>query len=229
MDQGRAGHLDSNWREHLQRGTTVSAGTLQLGAGGTTGSITGNVANNGILAFNRSDSVTFGGVISGTGSVQQNGTGTTVLTGDNTYTGGTIINAGTLQLGNGGTAGSITGNVIDNGILAFNRSDSFAFAGVISGSGIVQQNGTGTTVLVGENTYAGGTHLNGGILAVNGDGNLGTGLLSFNGGTLEALGAGGGITSSKGVNLAAGGGTFLADAGTTSTLSGADHWRGGMD
>ena len=40
-----------------------------------------------------------------------------ILTGDNTYTGGTTISAGTLQLGNGGTTGSIVGNVTDNGAL----------------------------------------------------------------------------------------------------------------
>ena len=74
--------------------------------------------------------------------------------------------------------------------------------------------------MTGANSYSGGTNLNGGILAVNSDLNLGTGPLSFNGGTLEALGAGGGIISFKAVNLATGGGSFLADAGTTSALSG---------
>ena len=195
-------------------GTIINAGTLQLGAGGTTGSITGNVANNGILAFNRSDVVTFGGVISGTGSVQQNGTGTTDLTGDNTYTGGTIINAGTLQLGNGGTAGSITGNIVDNGILAFNRSDSFTFSGVISGSGIVQQNGTGTTVLLGANTYAGITAINGGVLSISQDANLGTppgapaaNHLTFNAGRLQAT-ASFTLNPNRGITLNGGGGTF---------------------
>ncbi len=43
------------------------------------------------------------------------------------------------------------------------------------------------SVLTGANTYSGGTNLNGGVLAVNNDGNLGTGPLNFNGGTLEAL------------------------------------------
>src|SRR4029077_21277132 len=193
-------------------GTTIEAGTLQLGNGGTSGSIIGNVTDNGVLAFNRSDSVTFGGVISGTGGVAQIGAGTTILTGNSTYTGGTIISAGTLQIGAGATTGSIVGNVGNNGILLFNRSDSVAFGGVISGVGSLTKDGLGTLTLTGANTYSGGTNLNGGIIAVNSDVNLGTGPLSFNGGTLEALTAGGGITSSKAVTLNAGAGTFLADA-----------------
>jgi outer membrane autotransporter protein len=149
-------------------GTTITAGTLQIGNGGTTGSITGDITNNGILAFDRSNVLTFSGVITGMGSVQQNGTGTTVLTGDSTYIGGTTINAGTLQLGNGGTTGSIVGNVVDNGALIFNRSNTLTFSGVISGTGTVQQNGTGTTVLVSDNTYAGMTTVNAGSLIVDG-------------------------------------------------------------
>ena len=193
--------------------TTINAGALQLGNGGTTGSIAGpgNVFNNGILAFNQSGFLIFERLISGAGSVQQNGTGTTALTADNTYTGGTTINAGTLQLGNGGTTGSIAGNVLNNGIFAFNRSDVFIFGGLISGAGSVQQNGTGTTLLTGINTYTGGTSLNGGILAINSGVNLGTGPLSFNGGALQVLG---GFTLSAAIDLAAGGGTLLADADT---------------
>jgi len=99
------------------------------------------------LTFNRSDAVTFDGVISGTGSVAQSGTGTTILTADSTYTGGTTINAGRLQLGNGGTTGSIVGSVIDNGILAFNRSNTATFGGTISGTGSVIKDGTGALIL----------------------------------------------------------------------------------
>src|SRR5271165_6292706 len=130
-------------------GTTISAGTLQIGNGGTSGSIVGNVADNGTLAFDRSDAVTFSGVISGTGSLVQLGSGTLVLTGNNTYTGGTTISAGTLQIGNGGTTGSITGNVTDNGTLAFDRSDAVTFAGAISGTGSLAQLGSGTLTLTG--------------------------------------------------------------------------------
>ena len=86
---------------------------MQLGDGGANGSIVGNVTNNGTFAINRSDTFTFGGVISGSGAFQQNGTGTTIFTAANTYTGGTIINAGRLQLGPGGSlapTGALTVN-----------------------------------------------------------------------------------------------------------------------
>jgi outer membrane autotransporter protein len=155
-------------------GTTINAGILQLGNGGVTGSIVGDVVDNAALAFNRSDVVTFGGVISGTGSVHQNGTGTTIFTGANTYGGGTTINSGILQLGNGGATGSIMGNVIDNSSLAFNRSDVVTFAGMISGTGSVHQNGTGTTIFTGANTYGGGTTINAGILQLGNGGATGS-------------------------------------------------------
>ena len=70
-------------------GTTVCAcGTLQLGNGGITGSILGNVDNEGTLIFNRSNSYIFDGLISDVGNVVQNGSGTTFLSADNPYSGG---------------------------------------------------------------------------------------------------------------------------------------------
>lgn len=145
-------------------GTTIDAGILQLGNGGTSGSIKGNVINDGILAVNRSDTLELDGSIGGTGALQQNGTGTTVLTGDNVYSGGTTINAGTLQIGNGGTKGSITGDVTNNATLSFNRSDQLIFSKTISGTGSVTQDGTGTTLMTGANTYTGATRINAGRL-----------------------------------------------------------------
>ncbi|TWT11624.1 autotransporter-associated beta strand repeat-containing protein [Reyranella sp. CPCC 100927] len=181
--------------------TTITAGTLQLGNGGTTGSIAGDVVNNAVLAFNRSDTLIVGGAISGTGVVQQNGTGTTALTGANTHSGGTTINAGTLQLGNGGTTGSITGNVTNNGALAFNRSNTLTVDGVISGTGTVQQNGTGTTVLTGTSTYTGGTTVNAGRLIVNG---TIASTVAVNGGVLGGSGTVGGITANSGGTVSPG-------------------------
>ena len=147
-------------------GTTIAAGTLRLGNGVTSGSITGDVMDNGALLFDRSDVAGYAGTISGSGAVNQAGVGTTVLTGASTYTGGTSISAGTLQLGSSGTSGSIVGDVTDNGQLAFDRSDVAGFAGTISGTGSVSQIGSGTTVLTGANTYNGGTAVQTGTLVV---------------------------------------------------------------
>ena len=187
-------------------GTTISAGTLQLGDGGTSGSITGDVTNNATLAFNRSDTATFAGVISGTGAVQQNGIGTTVLTATNSYTGGTTINAGTLQLGNGGTSGSITGDVTNNGTFAFNRSDAITFGGLVSGTGAVTQIGSGITTLTGANSYTGTTTVSAGTLIVNGNQAAATGATTVNAGaTIGGTGTiGGNVTIANGGTLAPG-------------------------
>ena len=119
----------------------------------------------GLLVFNHtSGSYQFAPGVTGAGKVEVY-SGTTILTGTNTYTGGTTIAAGTLQLGNGGTTGSIVGNVLDNGTLAFNRSDTLTFAGAISGTGGVNQIGTGTTVLTNSsNSYSGATNVTAGVL-----------------------------------------------------------------
>src|SRR5271157_5752833 len=147
-------------------GTTISSGILQLGNGGTVGSVVGAIVNNGTLALDRSDAgLVLSGVISGTGTLVQVGTGTSILTGADTYTGGTTISAGTLQLGNAGVTGSITGNVTDNGVLQFDRTDTgLNLAGNISGTGSVVQTGTGTATLSGTNTYSGVTTVNAGTL-----------------------------------------------------------------
>jgi len=157
--------------------TNISAGTLQLGNGGTSGSIVGDVVvNNGTLAFNRSNTLAFGGVISGTGGVTTLGPGSTILTADNDYTGVTTITAGsgTLQLGDGGTTGSIAGDVLDDGTLSVNRSDTVTLPGVISGNGVLSQDGTGTTVLTGNNTYTGGTLIKTGTLQIGHGGTTGS-------------------------------------------------------
>src|SRR3954447_19994773 len=99
----------------------------------------------------------FNGKILGSGAVViQNApfTGFTLITGDNTYTGGTTIASGTLVIGNKGTTGSIVGNIVDNGLVTFNRADSITFDGLISGSGGLTQFGAGTLTLTANNTYS---------------------------------------------------------------------------
>ncbi len=167
--------------------TTISAGTLQVGSGGTSGTLgTGAVLNNAALAFNRSDSVTIGNIISGSGSLTQSGSGTTILTGANSY-GATTISAGTLQVGNGGTSGSLgSGAVSNSGTLVFNRSDAILSVSNVTGSGAIQQSGSGTTTLNGTNS-SGSTLISAGTLAVNGT--LSSGTFSVaNAGTLQGTG-----------------------------------------
>lgn len=237
--------------------TLVSSGVLQIGNGGSTGSITSNVSVGTLstLVFNRSNDLTFGNTISGNGNVAKSGTGTLTLTNANTYTGSTTINNGTLQLGNGGTTGSITSNVsvASGATLSFNRSNNFDFSNTIGGSGAVVQNGSGTVTLQAANTYSGGTTVNAGTLQLSGSGTTGTGALVVNGtGTLNlgglsrtvgavTLGGTGSITNGTltGTSYTSTGGsvsavlqgtgvTFTNTSGTT-TLSGSNTYTGGTN
>jgi autotransporter-associated beta strand protein len=182
--------------------TIVSNGTLQVGNGGTTGNVPGNVLANGTLAFNRADNTTYSGVISGNGSAAQVAASNLVLTGANTYTGPTIVSAGTLQIDNGGASGSIAGDTITNGTLAFARSDTYTYGGTVSGNGSVAQMGPGNLLLTGNNSHIGGTFINGGTLSIASENAIGGALgnLTFNNGTLHAsgpldIGAGGAFIS----------------------------------
>ncbi len=107
--------------------TTISAGTLQIGAGGTSGAIssTSGITNNGTLAINRSDALTVSTIISGTGALRKDGAGTLALTGNNTYTGSTTISAGTLAI----TANALpltTKLIIDGGVVNLTGSTTIA-------------------------------------------------------------------------------------------------------
>lgn len=140
--------------------TTISGGILQVGSGGATGSLgTGNVLNNGGLIFNRTGSVTVPGAISGTGWLLNQGSGTVVLVGDNTYSGGTTNN-GVLQLGNGGSTGRLNSSspIENNGLLIYDNTGLMTLAGggIITGTGnlIVRK---GWLMAIGANSYTGWT------------------------------------------------------------------------
>ena len=143
----------------------ISGGTLI----GDTNSLQGPaITNNAALVFGQNFAGTYAGSIGGAGAVTIQGGGTVAYTGANTYTGGTTINGATLQLGNGGASGSIVGDVVDNGTLAINRSDTFTFANAISGTGAFVQAGPGTTILTANNGYTGATTVAAGTLRVSG-------------------------------------------------------------
>lgn len=110
-----------------------------------------------------------GGIAGGHGgSLVKIGSGSLALSGTNTYTGGTTIDAGVLQLGIGAASGSVAGNIVDNATLAFDRSDTFTYSGAITGSGSVVQGGSGTVVLTADSRYTGTTLVSAGNLQLDG-------------------------------------------------------------
>lgn len=171
---------------------TGITGTLTLGAFGSatySGSLTPNGTiyrlggGGGTLTFTTELTTARSLIVNGSGSL-----GTVILTFDNSYTGGTTIASGTLQLGNGGTGGSITGNVVNNGHLVFNRSDVTSFSGVISGTGVLQKTGSGQLTLTGANTHLGGTVVSQGSLVLSNANALPTtSEIVLQGGTLRTL------------------------------------------
>jgi autotransporter-associated beta strand protein len=92
----------SNDNSYLQT-TTISEGILQVGNGGTTGNLsTTAVINNASLVINRSLAegvleFVFNNNVSGTGTITHSGPALTILGGDNTYTGDTIVTNGILS------------------------------------------------------------------------------------------------------------------------------------
>src|SRR5206468_1198347 len=101
--------------------------------------------------------------------------GTTFLLANNTFTGTTTISAGTLQLGNGGNTGSPgIGDVLNNSLLAVNRTDAVTLRGAISGAGQFLQLGSGTAILPANNTYTGTTTISAGTLQLGNGGASGS-------------------------------------------------------
>lgn len=156
--------------DNTYAGTTlINNGTLQVGDGGATGQMGGDtITNNAWLIFMRSNDYTLNQQITGSGNVTQDGVATLTFFNDNTYTGTTFVNYGTLKLGVGTSTGSVgTGDIVVNSALIFDRSNTYSVNNFISGSGYVAQSGTGTVELNHmANTYTGKTFINSGTLLV---------------------------------------------------------------
>lgn len=132
-----------------------------------TGNATGTIQlGSGTLTVNPTASPVFAGVIAGTGGLVKDGANTQILSGDNTFSGAITINAGTLQVGNGGATGKIAGTqaITNAGTLAFNQGADQTVSGVISGAGNLSKAGTGILTLSGTNTYTGTTTVTAGTL-----------------------------------------------------------------
>ncbi|TSG14744.1 autotransporter outer membrane beta-barrel domain-containing protein [Salmonella enterica subsp. enterica serovar Corvallis] len=193
-------------------GTTISGGTLVATNVEALGS--GDVTDNATLELNTGG--TFDNVISGSGQVVKSGDDALTLSGNNSYTGGTLISGGTLVASNVDALGS--GDVTDNATLEMNTGGDFDNA--ISGSGQVVKSGDETLTLSGANSYTGGTTISGGTLVANNVEALGTGDVTNNA-TLE-LNTGGDFD-----NAISGSGQVVKSGDKTLTLSGANSYTGG--
>ncbi|YCM45717.1 tandem-95 repeat protein [Verrucomicrobiaceae bacterium 227] len=247
LTKAGAGRLDLAMLAAYSGDTEVSGGTLHLAgaansipasslsvAAGATVDLNGgdqtlshllgegNVAlGAAALTLEVSERAVFGGVISGTGSLVKNGTGTQVLAGDNTYTGATTISAGTLQIGDNGFAGSVTAGAIANsGILSLQRADDTFLAFDLTGSGTLLKRGGNTTSLTGN--IANNVTVSFGKLVLTQA--LTTGDLIMNAGARADLPVG--STVSGLLNLA--GNQFVRTGGSPITMSGTNFPANGQ-
>jgi len=180
--------------------TNINTGaTMQVGAGGTTGSVAGPIVDNGILTFNRSDNVILPGAVVGSGELHQDGAGTLFINNDVAVTGPVVINAGTVSIGEGTADGSVAGNIVNNGALQFNRGD-WSYGGEISGTGTVEQVSGSQTTLTGANSYSGATTVSAGTLNAANVAALGTSAATVNSGATLALSFADGIFSNAVAN-----------------------------
>ena len=207
--------------------TTINAGTLQIGANGTSGSLSSSsaIANNGSLVINRSDAVALGNIISGTGNLTKLGQGNLALSGNNTYTGVTTISSGNMTISHSNALGSTIGGttVSANAVLELQGGISVgAEALTLTGTGIGDTGALRN--MSGNNSYGGNITLAAtgvrigsasGILTLTGD-------LAGNNTTVR-FSAGSGIVLSGNLNL--GTGSLLLDSGFL-TLSGSNSYSG---
>ena len=249
----------------LSEGTPVPGGQIDLngysqvigslsGAGTVANLATGTIATLTVGADNAS--TTFSGSLSetpgstGVLSLTKTGTGTfTLNTLTNTYSGGTLISGGTLQLGDGVSNGNAgTGAIIDNAALLLTQGSAYTLANPISGTGTLTQNGPGTVTLTGAATYTGATLISGGTLiggsanifsaasattvAPGGTLDLGGVAQTINsvtlaGGTLQNGQLAGAISSGGGTISQIGGAASLTTTGGVTFLNGTNSFTGG--
>ncbi|MFV3411116.1 autotransporter domain-containing protein [Pseudomonas sp. NY15436] len=195
--------------------TLISAGTL-TGSAGSFGS--GAIVDNAALVLHQTTDATLSNAISGNGSLTKTGAGNLTL-GSNSYSGGTLISAGTLT----GSAGSFgSGAITNNARLILDQDSTSSFANVISGGGSLVKRGAGALELESDSSVGGGTRVEGGRLVVGGSAGSSARLTSnvdvVSGATLGGHGViDGNVTLVSGAKLAPGNsiGTLTVDGDVT--------------
>jgi autotransporter-associated beta strand protein len=219
---------DNTWLSANASSTfAINAGKVQIGIGGTAGSLGGTavITNNGTLAFNRSDAISFTNTINGTGNVIQAGTGTTTLGAANGYSGTTSINSGALRATNATSLGSTAaGTTVSSGAaLELSGSisigaEALSLAGTGISSGGALRSVSGVNAYTGEITLASASRINtdAGSLTLSGN--------TTGSNTNLSLGGEGDTVVTGGLSL--GSGALTKDGGGTVTLNGSISYSG---
>jgi autotransporter-associated beta strand protein len=175
-----------------------TTGALRVGSNGAAWSGPIALASAASIGNDGTATLTISNAINGAAfALTKVGQGTLLLLGNNTY-GNTVVENGPLQIGNGGTSGSLgSGTIQDDWYINVNRSDDVLITAPISGTGGFLKSGLNTVTLSGNNSYSGtfdgtatplgtgaagtvSTRLDGGTLAVGSDTACGTSILRFN-------------------------------------------------
>ncbi|WP_429228221.1 autotransporter domain-containing protein [Inquilinus ginsengisoli] len=165
-----------------QNGGTLQGNTSTLGGGNIAFDANAQNTIARSVTFDQAADGTFAGKITGIGSLAKTGAGTLILGGDNSYSTGTTVSAGTLQ----GTSKSLQGAIANNAAVIFDQDFAGTYAGAMTGSGTLTKNGTGKLSFTGTSSVGGGTTINAGALAVNG--HLASNVTVNKGGTLNGVG-----------------------------------------
>ena len=227
-----SGQLNINTTNNYSGGTTINEGVVQVGDGANfSGVISGNITNNDTLIFNNPGPVSASASISGSGTLTKSGAGALILSGTQTYTNLTAINAGSLQF-----SGTLPqSDITNNGSLILAPSSPQIYSNNLNGSGTLTMSGTALLTLSNANTYSGGTtNTSGGLMLVN-NSSIGNGPLIYNGG-MVFIGNGAVITndftipsSTSDLMMAGTNNNTGTWAGNIVNLGGGASWRPGSD
>ncbi len=182
-------------------GLTFSGGTLATSASfDSSRAITLDAA--GTVDVAAATLLGLAGAIDGSGALVKQGAGTLVLSGPNTYAGGTRIVAGALR---GSAAGFGSGAILDDGALVIDQPTDAVFANAIDGTGSFIKTGAGMLTLNGVSTLSGPTRIEEGLLTIGGS--LAHSIVTVaSDGTLGGGGTVGGIVAQSGGTVAPGNG-----------------------